>query len=156
MTVILVLLGSAVAFPRGVNGMGKAAEANGTEFCPCDGSCPLGEAIRLVGGRWKIRILCALRLDGTLRYGEIKGKAAGITPAVLSSTMKELEADGLVTRVQYEEIPPRVEYTITERGAQLMPILHRLAHWAKNEPFDSDDEIPPRFQPEESFPPAQA
>ncbi len=114
-----------------------------TGICPCDETCPLSEAFRLVGGRWKLRILCALRMDGILRYGELKNKATGITPAVLSSTMKELEQDGLVTRVQYEEIPPRVEYSITERGATLAPILHRLAHWAKGEPFDSDDELPP-------------
>lgn len=80
-----------------------------------------------------MRILCSLTVDGTLRYNDIKKKTAGITPAVLSSSMKELERDGLVRRVQYEEIPPRVEYTITEHGRELWPIIHRLAHWARNE-----------------------
>jgi DNA-binding HxlR family transcriptional regulator len=101
--------------------------------CPCTESCPIGEAVRMVGGRWKMRILCSLTVDGTLRYNDIKKKTAGITPAVLSSSMKELERDGLVRRVQYEEIPPRVEYTITEHGRELWPIIHRLAHWARNE-----------------------
>ena len=85
-----------------------------------------------------MRILCSLNADGTLRYNDIKSRISGITPAMLSSSMKELEHDGLVTRIQYEEIPPRVEYTITDRGRELWPILHRLAHWAKGEEFDGD------------------
>jgi len=101
--------------------------------CPCSESCPISEAVRMVGGRWKMRILCTLTVDGTLRYNDIKKKITGITPAVLSSSMKELERDGLVRRVQYEEIPPRVEYTITEHGTDLWPIIHDLAHWAGNE-----------------------
>ena len=88
-----------------------------------------------------MRILCTLRVDGTLRYNDIKKKTAGITPAVLSSTMKELEQDGLVTRTHYAEIPPRVEYTVTEKGKALTPIIHRLIHWARNEEFDSDEEF---------------
>ncbi len=88
-----------------------------------------------------MRILCSLTVDGTLRYNDIKKKTTGITPAVLSSTMKELERDGLVSRVQYEEIPPRVEYTITEHGRDLWPILHRLAHWARNEEAGPDEEM---------------
>lgn len=106
--------------------------------CPCSDLCPIGEAIRMVGGRWKMRILCSLTMDGTLRYNDIKKKMKGITPAVLSSSMKEMERDGLVTRTQYEEIPPRVEYTITQHGRDLWPVLHRLAHWANNESFDGD------------------
>ena len=111
------------------------------DICPCDETCAIGKAVKMIGGRWKLRILCALTLDGTQRYNDIKKKMVGIAPTVLSSTMKELEQDGLVTRMQYEEIPPRVEYTITKRGRQLWPILHRLVHWAKDETFDSDDEI---------------
>ena len=84
----------------------------------------------MVGGRWKMRILCSLNVDGTLRDNDIKKKMDGITPAVLSSTMKELERDRLVERVQYAEIPPRVEYTITQHGKDLWPVLHSLAHWA--------------------------
>ena len=97
--------------------------------CPCTENCPIEEAIRMVGGRWKLRILCSLNVDGTLRYNDIKKRMNGITPAVLSSSMKELERDNLVERVQYAEIPPRVEYTITQRGKDLWPILHSLAHW---------------------------
>ncbi len=110
-------------------------------ICPCAEECPVGEALKMIGGRWKMRILCTLRVDGTLRYNDIKKKTAGITPAVLSSTMKELEQDGLVTRTQYAEIPPRVEYTVTEKGKALTPIIHRLIHWVRNEEFDSDEEF---------------
>ena len=101
--------------------------------CPCSERCPIGEAIRLVGGRWKLKILCTLSTDGTLRYNDLKRKTYGITPAVLSSTMKDLEQDGLVIRVQYQEIPVRVEYTITDRGRELMPIIESLARWAMGE-----------------------
>ena len=109
-----------------------------TGICPCEEDCPIGQALGIIGGKWKLRILCALILDGTLRYNDIRRKTVGITPAVLSAAMKDLEADGLVTRIQYEEIPPRVEYTVTKRGRALWPILHRLAHWAKGEEADPE------------------
>ena len=108
------------------------------EFCPCDLQCPLGQALMMVGGKWKLRILCALNVDGTLRFGDLIKKISGITAAMLSSSLKELEADGLIERTQYAEIPPRVEYTVTDYGKELFPILHRLAHWARKEPFDGD------------------
>ena len=60
---------------------------------------------------------------------------------MLSSSLKELERDGLITRKQYEEIPLRVEYSLTEHGRELWPILHRLAHWARNEEFDGGHEL---------------
>lgn len=103
--------------------------------CPCSDLCPLGEAMRMIGGRWKLRILCSLTADGTLRYNDIKRRTCGITPAVLSSAMKDLEQDGLVIRVQYQEIPVRVEYSITDRGRQLMPIIDSLARWAIGDMF---------------------
>lgn len=105
------------------------------DVCPCDEKCPIGEAIKLIGGRWKLRILCSLYVDGTQRHNELKDKILGITPAMLSSSLKELESDGLITRVQYNEVPVRVEYSITQRGEDLWPILHMLAHWANNEPL---------------------
>ena len=80
---------------------------------------------------------------GTQRYNDLVRKTTGITNAMLSSSLKELEADGIVTRKQFEEIPPRVEYSLTEHGRELWPILHRLAHWAKGEPPDEEeDELP--------------
>ncbi len=111
---------------------------NCNSICPCDEKCPIEQALSMIGGKWKMRIICSLSVDGTLRYNDLKQKASGITPGMLSSSLKELEADGLVIRRQYAEVPVRVEYSLTEYGRELFPILHRLAHWAKHEPFDED------------------
>lgn len=110
-----------------------------TGVCPCTSPCPIGEALRVIGGKWKMRILCTLSVDGTQRYNDLVRKTAGVTNAMLSSSLKELEADGILVRKQYEEIPPRVEYSLTKRGRELWPILHRLAHWAAGEPCDGDE-----------------
>ena len=112
-------------------------------LCPCDEACPVGQALGMIGGKWKLRLICSLYVDGTQRYNDLLRKVDGITSAMLASSLKELEADGLVTRRQYATVPLRVEYTLTARGRELWPILHRLAHWAKGEPFDGDAE-PPR------------
>ena len=100
-------------------------------ICPCDAECPIGRALAMVGGKWKMRILCTLIVDGTQRYNDLKNKVRGITPAMLSLSLKEMERDRLVVRKLYGEVPPRVEYTVTERGKQLWPIIRPLAHWAK-------------------------
>ena len=114
-----------------------AKEGQQDPVCPC-GDCPLGEALSAIGGRWKIRLICTLYVDGTQRFCDLLKKTKGITGAMLSSSLKELERDGIVTRRQYEEVPLRVEYALTDRGRELWPILHRLAHWARKEPFDGD------------------
>lgn len=97
--------------------------------CPCMDYCPLGSALRVVSGKWKIPILCALYQDGTTRYNELKRKIRGITNTMLASSLKELEEDGLIHRKQYMEVPVRVEYTLTGLCNDLMPILNQLAHW---------------------------
>ena len=107
--------------------------------CPCTDDCPLGKALSVIGGKWKMRIICTLTVDGTQRYNDLLKKTAGITSAMLSSSLKELEADGIVTRIQHEEIPPRVEYSLSEHGRDLWPILHRLGHWANGEEYDGDE-----------------
>ncbi len=70
-------------------------------------------------------------MDGTTRYGELKRKINGITNTMLASSLKELERDGMVDRVQYNEIPLRVEYSITEKAETIMHTLHSLAEWGK-------------------------
>lgn len=117
----------------------KTDSAACTGVCPCTSPCPIGESLRMIGGKWKMRIICTLYVDGTQRYNDLVHKTRGVTNAMLSSSLKELEADGIVVRKQYEEIPPRVEYSLTERGRELWPILHRLAHWAVGERYDGDD-----------------
>ena len=101
-------------------------------ICPCIEKCPLKSALVRIGGKWKLRIICALMHDGTTRYGELKRKIGGITNTSLSSSLKELEKDGLVLRVQYPEVPMRVEYTATEECKNLMPILKQLIVWEKS------------------------
>ncbi|MDR3165235.1 MAG: helix-turn-helix transcriptional regulator [Synergistaceae bacterium] len=91
--------------------------------------CPLGNVMRLIGGKWKVSILCALYSDGATRYNELRRKIMGITNTMLASSLKELEADGLVLRTQYMEMPVRVEYSLTDSCDGLMPILLQLAQW---------------------------
>ena len=91
--------------------------------------CPLGIALKLIGGKWKIPILCALHQDGAARYNELKRKISGIRNTMLASSLKELENDGLIYRKQYDEMPVRVEYTLTAACDGLMPILNQLALW---------------------------
>ena len=100
--------------------------------CPCMESCPLEHVIKLIGGKWKLPILCALKVEGTLRYNELRRKIQGITNTMLASSLRELEESGLVMRKQYMEIPVRVEYSLTSACDELMPILKQLAHWGKN------------------------
>lgn len=86
--------------------------------------------VSLVGGKWKIRILWALRSGQPARYGELRQRISGITDMMLSQSLRELAADGLVERRQYQEIPPRVEYAATEDGVGLLPSMELLCAWA--------------------------
>lgn len=97
--------------------------------CPCAEECPLNKAMTLIGGKWKIAILCALHNDGATRYNALKRKIRGITNTMLASSLKELEEAGLIERVQYMEMPVRVEYSTTCTCNGLMPILQQLAQW---------------------------
>ncbi|UQZ89342.1 transcriptional regulator [Deltaproteobacteria bacterium Smac51] len=99
------------------------------EECPCLGSCPLAEALKIIGGKWKFQIICALHSCGTTRYNHLKRKIKGISDTVLASSLQELESDGLVIREQYMEVPPRVEYRVTEAGKALIPIADQLGDW---------------------------
>ena len=87
-------------------------------------------AVSAFSGKWKARIICLLDLKGILRYKEIKAATAGITDNMLAASLKELISAELVERRQYQEIPPRVEYTLTEKGKSLVPLLHRICGWA--------------------------
>lgn len=94
--------------------------------------CPIRYSLDIVGGKWKLAIICALADESPTRYGMIKRKLAGITNMMLSQSLKELETYGIVHRKQYNEIPPKVEYTLSEKGKSLMPALHLLAHWGES------------------------
>lgn len=92
--------------------------------------CPLEYGLELFGGKWKSRVICVLNEKGTLRYSGIRKEMRNVTDAVLAATLKELIADELLERKQYDEIPPRVEYTLTEKGRSVVPILQSICRWA--------------------------
>lgn len=92
-------------------------------------SRPFEYALSLIGGKWKLNILFWLWKREVMRYGEIKKALGGITHKMLSSQLKELETDDLIVRQEYPQIPPKVEYSLSERGQTLMPILHTLCLW---------------------------
>lgn len=83
----------------------------------------------IIGGKWKLQILCSVLQDGPTRYNDLKRKMKSITNTMLSGSLKELERDGLVIRKQYHEMPVRVEYTATDSARELMPIIGELLQW---------------------------
>ncbi|MBB6109255.1 transcriptional regulator, HxlR family [Mucilaginibacter lappiensis] len=99
-------------------------------------SCPFTATIALIGGRWKT-IIIFLLLDHTRRFGEIAARMPSISRKVLTEQLKELESDGLISRKQYKEIPPRVEYSLTELGQSLKPILTDMAAWGQEKLLDT-------------------
>lgn len=103
-----------------------ADEASYTE------KCPLRRALDKVGGKWKIPVLWTLSSADAMRFNRLKREVHGITNAMLSATLQELGEDGLVKRVQYNEMPVRVEYSLTESGRALLPIFDQLIEWGAN------------------------
>lgn len=94
--------------------------------------CPVDYAFKRIGGKYKGRILWVIR-DGFMRYGELKRAIVGITPKMLTQTLRELEADELVSRKVYLEVPPRVEYSLTSTGAELIPFIKQLRNWGEKQ-----------------------
>ena len=94
-------------------------------------SCPVQTCVQLIGGRWKILILRDL-LSGTKRFGELQRSVGDISQKVLTSALREMEADGLVIRRVYPEVPPRVEYLLSEAGMSLRPVIEAMWTWGEN------------------------
>ena len=99
--------------------------------CPCMEKCPLHWAMSRIGGKWKVQILCSVANAGTIRYNALRAKLDGISNTVLATSLRELEADGLVHREEYPQIPPKVEYSLSERGKSLMTVLDQLCIWGE-------------------------
>ncbi|GAB2615857.1 winged helix-turn-helix transcriptional regulator [Belliella aquatica] len=95
--------------------------------------CPVSILLQLIGGKWKPIILYVLR-SNKRRFGEISARIPTISRKVLTEQLKELERDGLIERKQFKEIPPRVEYSLTEFGKSLAPVLNEMEKWG-NENF---------------------
>jgi DNA-binding HxlR family transcriptional regulator len=94
--------------------------------------CPVDYAFQRIGGKYKGRILWVLK-DGILRYGELKRAIIGITPKMLTQTLKELEEDGLISRKVYLEVPPKVEYSLTGSGGELIPFIGQMRSWGEKQ-----------------------
>ncbi len=91
-------------------------------------NCPVETTLQLIGDKWKVMIIRDL-LEGTRRFGELKKSVTGITQKVLTSNLRAMEENGLLTRKVYAEVPPKVEYTLTETGYSLKPILDAMVKW---------------------------
>ncbi len=96
------------------------------DFCPCDEVCPIQTMLKKIGGKWKMPILCVIHGGKGIRYNEIMRKVKGITNTMLASSLKDMEKDGLVERVQYNEMPLRVEYFPTPKAMKIVPIIGQL------------------------------
>ncbi|MBS1606364.1 MAG: helix-turn-helix transcriptional regulator [Bacteroidetes bacterium] len=94
--------------------------------------CSVDYAFERIGGKYKARILWHLS-HGTLRYGELKRQLQDITPKMLTQALRELEADHLIKRRVYHEVPPRVEYSLDDTGRELLPAIELLSGWAREQ-----------------------
>ena len=92
--------------------------------------CPLEYGLEIFGGKWKSRIICVLAEMKTLRYSELRKEMSNITDAVLASTLKVLIRDKFVERKSFDEIPPHVEYSLSEKGLSVVPILQNICKWS--------------------------
>ncbi len=91
-------------------------------------ACPVETTISLIGDKWKVLILREL-MDGTKRFGELQRGVGKVSQKVLTSQLRSMEADGLVHREVYAEVPPRVEYSLTPLGQSLRPVIEALGEW---------------------------
>ncbi|ART74898.1 winged helix-turn-helix transcriptional regulator [Sutcliffiella horikoshii] len=95
-------------------------------------NCEKELTLSVIGGKWKMLILWHLGKEGTKRFGELKALMPGITQRMLVNQLRELEEDLIVKRVVYPVVPPKVEYSLTEQGRSLMPILDAMYNWGKD------------------------
>ena len=99
---------------------------------PDQSTCPAPRVIGMIGGKWKLLILQILIFQGTKRFGELRKSIDGITQTMLTNQLRALEADGLVIRKVYAEVPPRVEYSASADGLALAPVFTSMHDWWVN------------------------
>ena len=99
--------------------------------------CPIRDILSRIGSKWSMLVLVTLDANGTMRFNEIQKSIGDISQRMLTLTVRTLEADGLIKRNVYPEVPPRVEYALTDRGRSLMPLLKELVRWA----LDNQEQI---------------
>ena len=115
---------------EGIAGSGKESRESLCGSLTGQG-CGLKKVLDIIGGKWKIRILCAIDNENVVRYGKLRRMVYGITNTMLANSLKEMEEDGLVERTQYPEMPVRVEYSLTGKAKSIIPILLELKHWGE-------------------------
>lgn len=94
-------------------------------------NCPIEITLQLIGNKWKVLIIRDL-LTGTKRFSELMRSVTGITQKVLTSNLRSMEESGLLIRTVYPQVPPRVEYSLTELGTSLQPVLNSMAAWGND------------------------
>ena len=94
--------------------------------------CPVRNVVARFGNKWALLVILVLSENEPIRYNELGRKIPDISSRVLSNTLRILEADGIIKRQFYQEVPPRVEYSLTETGRSLVPIIIKLTEWAQN------------------------
>lgn len=93
-------------------------------------ACPVETTLLIIGDKWKVLILRDL-MEGTKRFGELKNSIGSVSQKVLTTQLRDMEAKGLLTRTVYAEVPPRVEYTLTDTGYSLKPVLEAMRCWGE-------------------------
>jgi DNA-binding HxlR family transcriptional regulator len=96
----------------------------------CNPGCPVEATLSLIGGKWKGIVLWHL-FQGTLRFNEIRRRLPDVTQRMLTNQLRELEADGFIVRTVYAEVPPKVEYSLSDRGRSLEPVILALKAWGE-------------------------
>ena len=94
-------------------------------------ACPVETTLTLIGDKWKFLILRDL-MNGTMRFGELKKSIGSVSQKVLTAQLRDMEKSGLVNRTVYAEVPPKVEYSLTETGKSLEPILNAMKNWGED------------------------
>lgn len=103
--------------------------------------CPVRRTLELLSGKWRTHIIYELCRHPSMRFGELKKAYPHITNTMLTNTLRDLEHLGIVHRQQYNEIPPRVEYSLTQKGKELLPVFFEISKWGEKNLEDKGEEV---------------
>lgn len=104
--------------------------------------CPVEAALAVIGGKWKALIIWQLK-EGRLRFTQLEDRLPMVSPRMMTKQLRELEEDGVVLRTMYPEVPPRVEYSLTELGRTVVPVLEALCAWGSEYLVQNGDSVQP-------------
>lgn len=95
------------------------------------GACPVRDILSRLGDKWSLLVLISLQVNGVMRFSDLRRSIGDVSQRMLTVTLRTLEADGMIRREAYAEVPPRVEYQLTARGRSLIPHIYKLVEWAQ-------------------------